>query len=115
MGDEMLIGLLLGYGANNARLFSESQQGKDVYSYIEWGEEIDKQMLERLSLKTHLWGVLWETEAEEVAALLYPTFIADPHSEETQQLKARYIKEREKIIAFYKDQNFLEATLSLLL
>ena len=43
-----------------------------------------------------------------------PTFAGDPHSAESVALKKDYLLTREKVLTYYKDKDFLEATLSLL-
>jgi hypothetical protein len=101
-----LIGILFGFGRNNAWLFEEKKNGKHVCLAPLWDEKIYdflqnrpcKMCLEDLSL---VFG--------------YPTFLAEPNTPETEILKKEFINARNKILDYYKDKDFLEATFRLLL
>jgi hypothetical protein len=105
-----LIGTLLGYGRDNAWLYAE----RDVKPLIElfgiWEPEIDQFMLAQLSIDFTRWF-----KSEPLSTLLfYPSFVADPNSEETVALKTKYRAARQKILDYYEGKDFLEATLFLL-
>lgn len=56
--------------------------------------------------------------AENIETSLFldscPSFAGDPYSEESLMLKEDYLLTKEKVVSYYKDKDFLEATLSLL-
>ena len=120
---DLLIGILLGYGRNNASLYCQRSQLSDDKI-----EEFNRQ---------HNLGCLWEEEDEElnlkmskeinwmsayitgshlknIEIVNYPHFIGVLKSEETKRLKSQYKETRNKIIQYYKGKDFLEATLELL-
>jgi hypothetical protein len=43
-----------------------------------------------------------------------PSFAGDPNSEESLALKTEYLLTKQKVLDYYKNKDFLEATLSLL-
>jgi len=100
---EALIGMLLGYGRGNAWLFYNRQAG-DFYDPL-WDEKTSKKEAEKLS---------YFGKKNMASRLMYPSFIANPDSEETQYLKEEYLATWQTIIDYYQDKDFLEATLSLL-
>ncbi len=101
-----LIGTLFGFGRNNAWLFEERTRGSPISLTPLWGEDVydylnnrpDGLCLEDLSL-----------------VLGYPTFLAEPNTTETEDLKEQFLNIRNKILAHYKDRDFLEATFEALL
>jgi hypothetical protein len=120
-GHDVLLGIVLGYGRHNARLFSrktkiEEERGSPVVS------SLNTQMVPAngfLSLEEEYQYIndllsffeerdLWECSCP---ILPLPGFVADPTHPETQQLKKQYREERKKIIEKYKKGDFLEITL----
>ncbi len=105
-GHDGLIGTLFGFGRHNAWLFEEKKKGNQVSLAPLWDQKTydflqnrpDKICLEDLSL---VFG--------------YPTFLAEPNTYETASLKKEFILTRNKILDYYKGQDFLEATFRLLL
>ncbi len=109
---EGLIGTLLGYGRDNAWLFSEKKHGKDISISSLWGTEIEEFMREKRTY-TSLW---FSDEGDDISKQLsYPCFMADPLSVETLLLKQQYLETRNNIIQYYDGSGeFLDATLALL-
>jgi hypothetical protein len=102
---EGLIGTVFGYGRDNAWLFEEKCRGHQVALKPLWGEEIYDFFANRPD-GVHL---------DDLSLVLgYPCFLADPNSPETKELKKEFLEVREKILEYYQDKDFLEATLSLL-
>ncbi|MCB1107825.1 MAG: hypothetical protein KDK76_07000 [Chlamydiia bacterium] len=109
-GHEGLIGTLLGYGRGNAWLFYERSQGKKVHLSSAW-----KQSLENYTVIGMIKNYLSSERRNDLSAhLLYPSFVADLDSEETQALKKEYQESRQRILDHYQGKDFLETTLSLL-
>ncbi len=105
-----LIGTLFGYGRNNAWLFEERNQGRQVDLAPVWGEEIYDFFKNRPTPNWLIYGF----GAKDLSEMLgYPTFLAQPDSLETQEIKKKFFITREKILNYYKNKDFLETTLSL--
>lgn len=108
---EALIGMLLGYGRINAWLFWNKMQGEKVLISSVWEQEIQDRALEKLTF----WNLLFENQKTELSStMFYPTFMGDPASQETEQIKALFRGNRDRIIEYYKNKDFLESTLALL-
>lgn len=107
-----LIGTLFGYGRNNAWLFEERNQGKKVPLVSMWGEEVYVFFKNRPTPNWLIYGFDSEDLSEN---LNYPCFLANPDSLETQELKRKFLDTREKILNYYKNKDFLETTLGLLI
>ncbi len=102
---EGLVGTLLGYGRNNSWLFEERTNGKQVPLVPVWDDSIYEFLGNRPR------GML----INDLSRVLgYPTFLADPNSTETKELKQQFMKARQQILDYYKGKDFLETTLSLL-
>lgn len=104
-----LLGILLGYGKTNAWLFYEKNQVrlKPVFS-----DELNEIFRSKKAALNFTFG--WPN-IEMSKILMYPNFMADVDSEETKKLKTEYLHTRTKILDHYKNKDFLEATLQLLL
>ncbi len=103
-----LLGTLLGFGRDNAWLFSK-YHGMDPLKrpmVSAWPEE-ELINLDQLNLRTQSF------QSWELSDLFYPRFACDPDSGETKRLKQIYREEREKIIEYYTGKDIVEATLSL--
>ncbi len=102
------LGTLLGYGRENAWLFYQREHNllKPVFS-----EELH-QLFESKNASLH-YSFAWpDVNMSEI--LMYPSFMADMTSSETQRLKTEYLQNRQQIIDFYEGKDFLEATFSLI-
>lgn len=98
-----LVGILLGFGRNNAYLY-EQYRGGPSRSNITWNQQLMNDSLQFFSGEWPLPG-----------RLLLPNFACDPSSEETQKLKNHYCKARKIIRWTYFLRNNLEVTLALLM
>ncbi len=125
----LLLGILLGYGVHNAKLFAKKDR---VFLFV-----VDEMMpfqekLPQLPLKAPLPSKGFSSIEEEYAFLkshLKPFgdydyslltmqsvhFMADPEHAETKDLKQKYQELRSKISAIYAQGNFLEITLNQLI
>jgi len=105
-----LIGTLLGYGRNNAWLFEERKHGKETPLDSLWDKDLYKQWYDELRWSYFWLGILPDDLSE---SLKFPSFMADPSSQETKNLKEKFIETHDKILEYYKGKDFLEATLAL--
>ncbi len=106
-GDQ-LIGTLLGYGRENAFLFNRYRKDKvDPVNRPMIGawQEFESDYLEQIARKNGAWTL---------ADLFYPTFVCDPNSSETAELKKVYREDRENILTYFEGKDLVGATLSLL-
>ncbi len=109
----LLKGLLFGYGKHNAYLFdrkltvegaliAESASTKPTASFETLQEELQ-----------HLTHQLRPFNPKDGSPLRLPVFLADPTSEETQELKQKYSQERDLILPLISDDStFLENVLT---
>lgn len=108
-----LIGILFGFGRDNAWLFEEREKGKNkvplTFLWID-DEEICS-FLQNIPNKAWWWGGWFPYDLSEI--LSYPTFLADINSIETKELKQEFISTRRKILNYYEGKDFLEASLTL--
>ena len=103
---DALIGIILGFGRENAWAFFNNDHKKAPLSSV-WGEELMQEMLTKQNGK----GIFdpWDLDH-----LYFPGFGADLSSDETIRLKRIYQETRNQIVRYYSGRDFLEATLSLL-
>lgn len=106
-GHQALMGIVLGFGRDNSWQFLERSEKRDPLGWI-WDEadywsEKDIQTSQNCSLTEHL-----------LTLYSCPSFAGDPMSEESSALKKDYLQTKQKVLDYYKDKDFLEATLSLL-
>lgn len=118
--DEVLLGILLGYGRHNAEHYGKREallkqieklaENNPQYSKIK--EELD-QLAQQLKPSFSMsYFDLWECPIERLLQFLpLPQFMADPSSEETKCLITSYEETRARIQQIYKGQKFLEQTL----
>ncbi|MBX7067638.1 MAG: hypothetical protein K1X28_10450 [Parachlamydiales bacterium] len=106
--EDRLIGIVLGFGKNNAALYQEYRKKNlpDWPMVSMWAEE-DAQHLQNIHEKN------LSFESWDITDLFYPYFACKPESEESKFLKTTYRKEREEIIKYYEGKDIVEATLSL--
>lgn len=115
---DALIGMVLGYGRENSWLYYERfknyfqwtlKQKLDSSKNLApiWGRGMIEQQVRNLYFKS------WTFRSWNIEDMLLPSFVGDPDSAESRQLKQEYLATREKLIHYYKSKNFLEATLSL--
>jgi hypothetical protein len=105
--NNFLLGIILGYGRENARLFQEYSQGKNIVLEPIWDLAAMDQILDHWNRKSYF-------EHWNLSDLFYPSFVSDKESEETRTLRDKYAKARETIVQYYEGKDFLEATFSLL-
>jgi len=106
-GHQGLIGTVLGYGRNNSWKFLEGCENRMAIGCV-WGEEEESVFAEEVTSS--------DIPLTEYYLSLYscPSFAGDADSEESLALKKEYILTRLRVLDYYKEKDFLEATLSLL-
>ncbi len=95
-----LLGILLGYGKRNAWLFYFRVRDNEN-SPEEW-EYYRKILTGSFPEKNH---------GKPYKSFYLPMFVVDPNSQETKELREKFIHERAEIQAIYAHGNFLEITL----
>lgn len=106
-GHQALMGIVLGYGRNNSWAFLEKSKKHEPLGWVweETNEEKSEEILQYTS----------STDIENcIAPQSLPSFAGIPNTEESMALKREYLLTKQKVIDYYKDKDFLEATLSLL-
>ncbi len=121
--NDELIGILLGFGRENAHLFhlrSQLASEKEEADFCErfhfgspWekeDEELDKKLESIGWISAYITG----NHLKNLDLINLPGFCANVDHPETLHLKKHYIETKQKIIDYYKDKDFLEATLQVL-
>ena len=105
-GHQGLLGIVLGYGRDNSWQFHEGCKTRTPIGCV-WGEEngsfADESIQSDITLTDYY-----------LSLCSCPSFAGDPNSEESLALKTEYLLTKQKVMDYYKDKDFLEATLSLL-
>ncbi|MDP3962403.1 MAG: hypothetical protein Q8Q03_00845, partial [bacterium] len=105
-GHQALIGIVLGYGKDNSWKFLEGCKNRTPIGWV-WGEEdaffTDESIQSNITLTDYY-----------LSRYSCPSFAGDPNSAESLALKTAYLLTKQKVMNYYKDKDFLEATLSLL-
>lgn len=104
-GHQGLIGIVLGYGRDNSWKFLEGCKNRAAIGCV-WEDEEDS-IEESLESDANLTDYY-------LSHYSCPSFAGDPNSAESLTLKSEYILTKQKVVKYYKDKDFLEATLSLL-
>lgn len=107
-----LIGILLGYGKNNAWKFYKKTKNKN-FQNVWKNNEINKEITKKIESKSFL-SLFSGNYTQDLEIILLPGFIGDTSIPETKKIKKKYLKAREKLIDLYKNKDFLEETLKLL-
>lgn len=106
-GHQALLGIVLGYGRDNSWGFLKGCEKRDPLGWV-WDEKNEHKPGEIQACST-------ATDIESYLQIQsLPSFAGNPHSEESLALKKDYLLTQQKVIHYYKDKDFLEATLSLL-
>ncbi len=112
-GHSGLLGILLGFGRNNSWLYYEKYKGR---------KQMTKKQIQNIPRLPHIWQenlgarswFRWFLPRSlDISGIKLPFFVGDPDSEESKNLKVRYLSERDKIIQYYQGKKFFEATLNL--
>ena len=105
-GHQALMRIVLGYGRENSWQFLEKSKKKDPLGWV-WNEKDYWSGQNRTSQ--------FSSPIEQNLSLYScPSFAGDPISEESLALKKDYLQTKQKVLDYYKNKDFLEATLSLL-
>lgn len=104
-GHQGLIGIVLGYGRDNSWKFLEGCKNRVAIGCV-WEEE-DDSIEESLELNANLTDYY-------LFHYSCPSFAGDPNSSESLALKTEYTLTKQRIMKYYQNKDFLEATLSLL-
>jgi hypothetical protein len=107
--NELLIGIVLGYGRANAMHYF--QKSKKLTSFIEEQEQI---LFSKYIATQGIWGFASGRLFKDLSQISLPGFSVDPNDLETLALRKKYKTSRETLIAYFGKRNFLDATLELL-
>lgn len=108
-GHQALMGMVLGYGRENSWLFLENCEKRKPpgWDWV-WEDETEYQGKQEPRAQ-------YQSSTEcNLALYSCPSFSGIPTSEESRKLKASYLQTKRRVLTYYKDKDFLEATLSLL-
>lgn len=106
-GHQALIGIVLGYGRDNSWEFLARSEKREPLGWV-W-DEVSNQKQQGVRVRRG------GANTEECLLLeSCPSFAGNPHSEESLVLKKDYLLTQQQVINYYKNKDFLEATLSLL-
>lgn len=103
MEHERLLGILLGFGKNNAYLYEQRVKSRSLLG-LTYQQSWEKYPLASFTNEWPAWPRKWRL----------PGFACDPDTEETKQLKQHYQKARRIIRWTYFNRDRLEVTLALL-
>ncbi|MBS0626291.1 MAG: hypothetical protein JSS32_09600 [Verrucomicrobia bacterium] len=119
--NDLLLGILLGFGKHNAQLFFRREQimGRSKSESLSLNPKKLLPSSEFLSLEEELdhinrkLGNFCNSEASDFnqILLLMPSFFADASDPETQQLKIEYEKQYKDIVKRFQKREFLETVL----
>jgi hypothetical protein len=104
-GHQALMGMVLGYGRDNSWKFFEGCKNRVPIDRI-WEDAFylfPDELPPGISLTDFY-----------LSRCSCPSFAGDPNSQESLDLKADYLLTKQRVLNYYKDKDFLEATLSLL-
>jgi hypothetical protein len=120
---DLLMGILFGFGRNNAYLFHQRSQlasKEERMSFCKkcnfgdpWEkefEELDGKYKEIGWISAYITG----DHLKNLELIMFPGFCAALDDPETHQIKEEFLQTRKKIIDFYKGKDFLAATLQAL-
>lgn len=118
-----LIGILLGFGQENAHLYHlrsqliSEREKNDFCKRFHFGypwEKEDEEFEKKFESIGWISAYITGAHLKNLDLITLPGFCAISDHPETLQLKQHYIETKEKIIDYYKDKDFLEATLLML-
>jgi hypothetical protein len=118
-----LIGMLLGFGRENAHLYhlrsqlTSAKEKTDFNEKFHYGypwEKEEEELNENFESVGWISAYITGGHLKNLDLITLPGFCAVVDHPETLHLKQDYLKTREKIIDYYKDKDFLEATLTML-
>lgn len=113
-GNEVLIGIVLGYGKDNAKIFDLKTKDPNYknqnFKYVWDDNDLNKNIL----MKMGIMDAFSTRSSQQLENILLPSFIADLSSKETTELKNTYLIDRQTILDFYSTGDFLEKTLKTL-
>ncbi len=124
MNHDALIGILLGYGRENAYLFHQKSQFSSQQEKIDffershfdsvWTEEEFEAIRKKYDSVNWISTYITGSHVKNLDLMVLPGFGGLFDSPETRHWRNHYLETRQAIIDYYKDKDFLEATLYLL-
>lgn len=109
---DFLIGLILGFGRHNSWMFY-SNCGNEKIPMRSFTEE--DQRFSNWIRSCGILGFVSGSLFSDITQIHLPGFVSDPDDSETIQLKKKYSIARQKIIQYYDQKNFFDATMALLM
>lgn len=111
---DVLLGILLGYGRNNAWLFHRREEIKKlIWQRTERSKDLEEE-LEHIQQSIEGFAGCDVLDCNPLF-LNIPGFCADPNDPETKLLKKKYTRQYKEIVQRYKKGDFLQITLEQLL
>lgn len=112
---QALLGILLGYGRNNAWLFhnrTTAERGLDEFNLCSKKQALLEKKITEINQKLKFFSIDPPNHKSFLKRSLIelPHFMADSSSIETKELKETYEKDREKMKNIFAKQNLIEAT-----
>lgn len=108
--NDFLIGILLGYGRNNSKIFyltTKQNYRNNNFKYVWYDNDLNKNIMLKMKLIDGLSGKIFQN----LENMRLPDFLAEVSSDETLALKKTYLIDRQNILEFYSRGDFLENTL----
>ncbi len=124
MNHDTLIGILLGYGRDNAYLFHQKSQlssDEEIEDFCEkfqfgsvWTDEEFEELRKKFDSVGWISSYITGSHMRNLDLMTLPGFGGVFACPETQHWRKHYLETKKAIIEFYEDKDFLETTLRLL-
>jgi hypothetical protein len=125
MNHDGLFGTLLGYGRDNSHLFHEAFQTMSLEEFEKFCDQrkfdlpfesefnaiFEKRNRSANWITTYITG----SQSKDLDLIFPPAFRALPDDPETLALREAYLQTKKRIIEHYRDKDFLETTLKILI
>lgn len=112
--NDFLMGILLGYGRENAWLYYRKNHCLEKIQLTSFVEPQEHERFSNYVVSKGIWGFATGSLFTDLSQWPLPGFAVDPEIAETKSLKKKYNMGRQKLIACFDRRNFLDATLELL-
>ncbi len=120
-GHQALFGILLGFGRSNSWLFHKKDtiyKKLNAFTQPQKRDDSLQKILDEIQKNTTGFNDVSDERKyilKNPQLLLLPGFMVDPNSLETRQLREMYEKDRQYMKSIFSKQNFVEATLTVLM
>ncbi len=120
-GHQALYGILLGFGKNNSWLFHKKDtiyKKLNAFTPPQIRDDSLQKEFDEIQKNTAGFNDVFDERKyilKNPQPILLPGFMIDPNSVETKQLREMYGKDRQRMKNIFSEQNFVEATLTVLM